>query len=105
MPAWAEAKFDEGFWGPEQALPGEPGTRWTHRPAEVRVEAGADQPKRIAVRLSADSPRSVVLTTGGQTTHAAVGPEPAWFTLDLPDRPHDVDQQRRLESLRGRLRR
>ncbi len=39
-PAWGEAKFDEGFWGPEQALPGEPGVRWTHRPAEVRVEAG-----------------------------------------------------------------
>src|SRR5436190_6635249 len=33
--AWAQARFDEGFWGPDAARPGEPGSQWTKRRAEV----------------------------------------------------------------------
>jgi GT2 family glycosyltransferase len=89
-PAWGQARFDEGFWGPEAAAPGEPGVRWTHRAAEVRIAAGATRPKRMGIRLSAESPRTAVVATGGETRSVAVGPEPQWVTLDLPEEPHDV---------------
>jgi hypothetical protein len=89
LTVWNDAKFDAGFGGPEPR-PGEPGARWTHRRAEVRVVAGDAEPKRISVRLSADSPRTVTLDTGGDVRHVTVEPQPAWHTIDLPDAPHDV---------------
>ena len=90
QPMWERARFDEGFWGPEAARPDEPGVRWTHRAAEVRVAAGPKPPKRIGVRLAAESRRTVLLSTGGEARSEVVGPDPQWFTLDLPDAPHDV---------------
>jgi GT2 family glycosyltransferase len=83
--SWDRAVFDEGFTGPDQQS-----ARWTHRAAEVRVVGGVEAPKRVSVRLSAMSPRTVRLTTGGDLLAATIGPDPAWFTLDLPDEPHDV---------------
>jgi GT2 family glycosyltransferase len=90
--AWADATFDEGFWGPETPQPGEPGSRWSKARAEVRMVAplGAPAPKRIAVRLSAESPRTVTLSTGGETRHVTVDTEPSWTELDLPPAPHDI---------------
>jgi len=90
QPVWQQARFDEGFWGPESGRPDEPGVRWTHRPAEVRVVAGPSRPKRIGVRLAAESPRTALLATGGESRSVAIGTEPEWFVLDLPDEPHDV---------------
>jgi GT2 family glycosyltransferase len=94
QPAWSEAKFDEGFWGPDAPRPGEPGSRWSKARAEVRVAAApgaaVPAPKRIAVRLSAESARTVTLSTGGEARHVTVDTEPGWTELDLPPRPHDV---------------
>jgi hypothetical protein len=92
LSAWDEARFDEGFWGPEPPLPGEPGSRWTRSTAEVRVVAvpGPPPPKRVSVRLAAPSPRTVTLDTGGERRSVTVGPVPEWFTVDLPGEPHDV---------------
>jgi GT2 family glycosyltransferase len=90
LSVWTDAKFDEGFWGPDPPRPGEPGSRWTSRRAEVRVIAGDAEPKRISVRLSADSPRTVTLDTGGDVRHVTIGPEPAWHAVDVPLEPHDV---------------
>jgi GT2 family glycosyltransferase len=89
-PVWEQARFDEGFWSTGAAAPGEPGARWTHRAAELRVVAGPNRPKRMGVRLAAESPRTAVLSTGGETRSVAVGPEPQWFVVDLPEEPHDV---------------
>jgi GT2 family glycosyltransferase len=90
QPMWDGAKFDEGFSGAEAGRAGEPGARWTHRPAEVRVVAGDARPKRMAVRLSALSPRTASLSTGAETRHVTVTTDPEWFSLDLPADPHDV---------------
>jgi GT2 family glycosyltransferase len=89
--AWAVATFDEGFAGAEAPQPGEPGARWTIKPAELRVLAApGEHPKRMAVRLSAATPRTVTLSTGGDRRSVVIGPEPAWVELDLPEAPHDV---------------
>ncbi len=89
---WADAVFDEGFWGPEPAAPGEAGCRWTRRRGEVRVAARAvgDRPKRMALRLSAESPRTATLATGAETRHVTLDTEPDWYAVDLPAERHDV---------------
>ena len=90
--AWSRAAFDEGFWGPETPRAGEVGSRWSKGRAEVRIvaDAGAERPKRMALRLSADSPRTVTLTSGGDTRHVSAATDPAWVEVDLPPEPHDV---------------
>jgi GT2 family glycosyltransferase len=90
LSVWNDAKFDEGFGGPEPPRLGEPGSRWASRRAEVRVVASDGEPKRMSVRLSADSPRTATLDTGGDVRHVTVEPQPAWHTIDLPDASHDV---------------
>ena len=89
---WSRAAFDEGFWGPETPRAGEVGSRWSKGRAEVRIvaDAGAERPKRMALRLSADSPRTVTLTSGGDTRHVSAATDPAWVEVDLPPEPHDV---------------
>jgi GT2 family glycosyltransferase len=83
--SWEHVVFDEGVTGPD-----EHSARWTHRPSEVRVVAGLEAPKRVSVRLSARTPRTARLTTGGDTMAVTLTPEPIWFTLKLPEKPHDV---------------
>jgi hypothetical protein len=81
VPAWDAARFDEGFWGPEPAASGEPGSRWTHRAAEVRVAAGADVPKRIG------DPAAGAYDYVALVNNDAV-PEPGWLDprADVPKR-------------------
>ena len=104
----SEARFDEGFWGPEAAAPGEPGVA-VDAPARPRCGSAGRSPtapKRMArAAVGRVAPHRRRCRPAARRRHVAVGPEPAVVHARPARRAPRRHQQRRLEPLRRRLRR
>ena len=73
---WRDAQVVDG-WGLE---PGRDGLfQWTRGESVVRVPEGTG----AELRLAAEAPKTVTLTSGGVARPVEVGPEPAWFPVEL----------------------